>query len=87
MTYINITNDEPEELTMFEDDEELHSYPWILLNLDEIGTEIALQLFDADYDIKQQYIDEEINDRLSHIHEYLLERVIDRLEINGIMVY
>lgn len=86
MTYINITNDDSEEFTMEEDLELLEIYPWITLNLDEIGVNIAYQLFDAEYDIRQEYIDEEINDYFSEIHERILEKVIDVLYHNGINV-
>ncbi len=64
----------------------LELYPWIVLNLDEIGVNIAYQLFDAEYDIRQEYIDEEINDYFSEIHERILEKVIDVLYHNGIDV-
>lgn len=86
MTYINITNDDSEEFDMAEDLELLEIYPWTVLNLDEIGAHIAYQLFDAEYDIKQEYIDEEINDYLSHIHERIFEKAIEKLEQNGRVV-
>lgn len=81
--YINITNDESEEFTMEEDLEVLEILPWVVLNLDEIGTHIAYQLFDTEYDIKQEYIDEEIYDYFSHLHERILEQAIEKLEQNG----
>lgn len=87
MTYINITNDDSEEFDMEEDLEQLELYPWIVLNLNEIGTGIAFNLFDAEYDITQEILDEEINDYLSHIHERILEQAIQKLEDNGITVY
>lgn len=86
MTYINITNDDSEEFDMAEDLEQLEIYPWVILNLDEVGVHIAYQLFDAEYDLRQEYLDEEINDYLSHIHERILERAIQKLEENGRMV-
>lgn len=86
MTYINITNDDSEEFDMAEDLEQLEIYPWVVLNLDEIGVHIAYQLFDAEYDLHQEYLDEEINDYLSHIHERILERAIQKLEENGRVV-
>lgn len=86
MTYINITNDDSEEFDMAEDLELLEIYPWTVLNLNEIGAHIAYQLFDAEYDIKQEYIDEEINDYLSHIHERIFEKAIEKLQENGKVV-
>ena len=86
MTYINITNDDSEEFDMEEDLELLEIYPWAVLNLNEIGAHIACNLFDAEYDLKQEYLDEEINDYLSDIHEKILESAIQKLEINGRVV-
>lgn len=86
MTYINITNDDSEEFDMAEDLELFEIYPWVILNLDEIGTHIAYQLFDAEYDLNQEYLDEEINNYLSNIHERILEKAIQKLEENGRVV-
>lgn len=86
MTYINITNDDSEEFNMVEDLEQLEIYPWIVLNLDEIGASIAYQLFDAEYNLHQEYLDEEINDYLSHIHERIFEKAVQKLEENGRVV-
>lgn len=86
MTYINITNDDSEEFDMVEDLEQLEIYPWIVLNLDEIGAHIAYLLFDAEYDLHQEYLDEEINDYLSHIHERIFEKAVQKLEENGRVV-
>ena len=86
MTYINITNDDSEEFDMAEDLELFEIYPWIVLNLDEIGAHIAYQLFDYEYDIEQVFIDEEINDYLSNIHERIFEKAIQKLEENGRVV-
>ena len=68
------------------EDEVLELNPWLILNLNEIGTMIAYQLFDAEYDITQEILDEEINDYLSNWHEQILEKCIDVLESNGIDV-
>ena len=68
------------------EDEVLELNPWLILNLNEIGTMIAYQLFDAEYDITQEILDEEINDYLSSWHEQILEKCIDVLESNGIDV-
>lgn len=86
MTYINITNDDSEEFEMYEDDELLELYPWVILNLNEIGKNIAMQLQDAEYDITQAILDEEINDYLIHSHEKILEKAIQVLEENGKVV-
>lgn len=69
------------------EDEVLELNPWLILNLNEIGTMIAYQLFDAEYDITQEILDEEINDYLSSWHEQILEKCIDVLESNGIKVF
>ena len=87
MTYINITNDDSEEFDMAEDLEELEIYPWVVLNLEEIGMNIAANLYYAEYDVSQQILDEEINDYLSNIHEKIIEKAIQKLEENGIMVF
>lgn len=68
------------------EDEVLELNPWLILNLNEIGIMIAYQLFDAEYDITQEILDEEINDYLSSWHEQILEKCIDVLESNGIKV-
>ena len=65
------------------EDEIKELYPWIVLNINEIGDSIAYNLFDVEYDITQGIIDEEINDYLSFIHERILERAIQKLEENG----
>jgi len=83
---VNIEDYTDEKFNMNAEDEQLELPPWVVLNLDEIGTSIAYQLFDAEYDITQEILDEEINDYLSHIHEYLLERVIQKLEENEVYV-
>lgn len=86
MSEILIKDDENHFNMMKIEDEMLEIYPWIVLNLDEIGVSIAYQLFDAGYDITQEILDEEINDYLCHIHERILERAIQKLEENGIVV-
>ena len=86
MSEILIKDDENHFNMMKIEDEMLKIYPWIVLNLDEIGVSIAYQLFDAGYDITQEILDEEINDYLCHIHERILERAIQKLEENGIVV-
>lgn len=87
MTYINITNDDSEEFDMEEDLEQLELYPWVVLNIQEIGSNIAANLFYEEYDVTQAVLDEEINDYLSHIHERIIEQAIQKLEDNGITVY
>ena len=64
----------------------LELYPWIILNLDEIGNTIAYNLFDVEYQIAQEYLDEDINDYLSEIHQRIYEKAVDVLEQNGIDV-
>lgn len=83
---VDIEDYTEDKINMDIEREILELYPWIVLNLDEIGVNIAYQLFDAEYDIRQEYIDEEINDYFSEIHERILEKVIDVLYHNGIDV-
>ena len=54
-----------------------------LINTREIGISIAYAYFDAEYDIKQEFLDEDINDILSDIHEKIIEAAIQVLEDNG----
>lgn len=54
-----------------------------LLDPREIAVTIAYSYFDAEYDIKQEFIDEDINECLSDIHEKIIEEVIQILEDNG----
>lgn len=61
----------------------LELYPWIVLNLDEIGNTIAYNLFDVEYQIAQEHLDEDINDYLSEIHQRIYEKAVDVLEQNG----
>lgn len=84
---INIDDVTNEKFIMDAEDEQLELYPWIILNLDEIGISIASNLFYAEYDdITQEILDEEINDYLSHVHERILEKAIQKLEENNIDV-
>ena len=84
MTYINITDDEVNETWLEEDfaHEEIDSL-YDILNTREVGIHIAYQLFDAEYDITQEILDEEINDYLSNMHEKIIEAAIQTLEENG----
>lgn len=61
--------------------------PFLLLQPREIAISIAYQLFDAEYDITQEILDEEINDYFSNLHEQILEDTISVLYDNGIDVY
>ena len=87
MTYINITDDISEETWLDEDfaHEEIDCL-YDILNTREIGISIAYQLFDAEYDITQEILDEEINDYLSNMHEKIIEAAIQVLEDNGRIV-
>ena len=60
--------------------------PFLLLQPREIAISIAYQLFDAEYDIKQEYLDEEINDYFKNLHEEIFEEVLNILFDNGIEV-
>lgn len=84
MTYINITDDESNEVWLDEDftHKEIDGL-YDILNTREIGIMIAYQFFDADYDIEQAMLDDQINDYLSNIHEKIIEAAIQTLEDNG----
>ena len=86
MTNVIIKDEYADDIYMNIETELLELYPWVVLNLNEIGTSIAYQLFDAEYDINQEILDEEINDYLCHIHERILEQAIQKLEENGKVV-
>lgn len=85
--YVNIEDNTEDWFDMIDEECQLELNPWFILNANEIGILIAFQFFDAEYDVTQEYLDEEINDYLSHIHEQILEKTIDVLEQNGIKVY
>ena len=78
------TND---KINMDMEDEIKELYPWIILNINEIGDRIAYTFFDVEYEqISQEFLDDEINDYLSVIHERIIERAIQKLEENGVDV-
>ena len=78
------TND---KINMDMEDEIKELYPWIILNINEIGDRIAYTFFDVEYEqISQKFLDDEMNDYLSVIHERIIERAIQKLEENGVGV-
>lgn len=78
------TND---KINMDIEDETRELYPWVILNINEIGDRIAYAFFDVGYEqISQEFIDDDINDYLSGIHERIIERAIQKLEENGVNV-
>ena len=78
------TND---KINMDIEDEIKELYPWIILNINEIGDRIAYNFFDVGYEqISQEFLDDDINDYLSGIHERTIERAIQKLEENGVDV-
>lgn len=78
------TND---KINMDIEDEIKELYPWIILNINEIGDRIAYNFFDVGYEqISQEFLDDDINDYLSGIHERIIERAIQKLEENGVDV-
>lgn len=78
------TND---KINMDIEDEIKELYPWIILNINEIGDRIAYEFFDVGYkQISQKFLDDDINDYLSGIHERIIERAIQKLEENGVDV-
>lgn len=84
---INILNkNDNEELIMRANKEMLEAYPWIVLNIDEIGHSIGDNLTEAEYQITQEILDEEINDYLSGIHERIIEKAIQTLADKNIEV-
>ena len=83
---IKIDDMTDEVFTMGDSQEVLDLSPWVTLNMREIGVSIAYNLFDAEYDIREEYIDEEINDFLSYLHNYIRDQAIDVLQENGRVV-
>ncbi len=78
------TND---KINMDIEDEMKELYPWVILNINEIGDRIAYAFFDVEYEqISQESLDDDINDYLSDIHERIIERAIQKLEENGVDV-
>ena len=76
-----------DKINMDIEDEIKELYPWIILNINEIGDRIAYTFFDVEYEqISQKFLDDEINDYLSCIHERIIERAIQKLEENGVDV-
>lgn len=84
--FVEIEEGTRDEFFMDRDEEQLELYPWIILNLSEIGDRIAYSLSNVEYQITQEILDEEINDYLSHIHERIIEQAILKLEQNKIDV-
>lgn len=83
---INILNNDEEKFDMEDTDEMLEVYPWIVLNINEIGNFVSQNLLDVDYEITQEILDEEIRDYLSNIHALIIERAIRNLEKEKIKV-
>lgn len=76
-----------DKINMDIEDEIKELYPWIILNINEIGDRIAYTFFDVEYEqISQKFLDDEINDYLSVIHERIIERAIQKLAENGVDV-
>lgn len=84
--FVEIEEGTRDEFFMDRDEEQLELYPWIILNLSEIGDRIAYSLSNVEYQVTQEILDEEINDYLSHIHERIIEQAILKLEQNKIDV-
>ena len=78
-----MTND---EFNMGKEQEVLDLSPWVVLNMNEIAKLIAYNLCNTEYELKQEFIDEDINDYLSYLHEYIFNKVIDEIEKNGKVV-
>ncbi len=83
---IEIEDKTNDKFTMGKEQEVLDLSPWVVLNMNEIGTLIADNLSEVEYDIKQEFIDEDIRDFLSYLHEYIFDKTIDALEKNGKVV-
>ena len=84
--FVEIEEGTRDEFFMDRDEEQLELYPWVILNLSEIGDRIAYSLSNVEYQVTQEILDEEINDYLSHIHERIIEQAILKLEQNKIDV-
>ena len=81
--FIDIKDETKDKFTMGIEQEVLDLSPWVVLNMNEIGIAIAYQLFDAEYDLREEDIDYQINDFLSYLHRYIKDKAIDVLEDNG----
>ena len=76
-----------DKINMDIEDEIKELYPWIILNINAIGDRIGYEFFDVGYEqISQKFLDDDINDYLSGIHERIIERAIQKLEENGVDV-
>ena len=85
--FIYVDEGTDDKINMDIEDEIKELYPWIILNINEIGDRIAYTFFDVEYEqISQKFLDDEINDYLSGIHERIIERAIQKLEENGVDV-
>ena len=60
----DMTND---EFNMGKEQEVLDLSPWVVLNMNEIAKLIAYNLCNTEYELKQEFIDEDINDYLCYI--------------------
>lgn len=85
--FIEVDDGTNDVINMDIEEQMLELYPWVTLNIQEIGSNIAANLFYAEYDITQEILDEEINDYLSHIHERIIEQAIQKLEENNVTVF
>lgn len=85
--FIEVDDGTNDIINMDIEEQMLELYPWVTLNIQEIGSNIAANLFYAEYDITQEILDEEINDYLSHIHERIIEQAIQKLEENNVTVF
>lgn len=61
--------------------------PFLLLQPREIAISMAYQLFDVEYDITEEILDEEINDYFSELHKEIIDGITDVLYDNGVDVY
>ena len=81
--FIDIKDETEDKFTMGIEQEVLDLSPWVVLNMNEIGIAIAYQLFDAEYDLREEDVNYQINDFLSYLHRYIRDKAIDVLEDNG----
>lgn len=83
MVYIDIDDGTGEKIVMDTSDEILEISPWVVLNVNEIGTSIAHFLFHQETEITEEMIDEEINDFLIEIHGAIFDSCYDKLVNNN----
>ena len=83
MVYICIDDGTEEKIYMDTSDEILELSPWLVLNVNEIGTSIAHFLFHQETEITEEMIREEIDAFLIEIYKAIFDSCYDKLVNNN----